>query len=289
LRIQQNILNFRLNQTWADVAIRIFDQLPDEKNDQEQSSKILEHPLFKPEIEIENVSFKYEQNNDFSINNVNLKIPAGTFVAVVGSSGSGKTTFIDLLLGILNPDTGTIRISGEAPSSVHSNLPGVIAYVPQDVVIINDTVVENIGLGFPYSSINETKIMDCLRLAHLEKVVNDLPLKLYEKLGEKGSRLSGGQRQRLGIARALITKPRLLILDEATSSLDSQTELDVSESILNLAGDVTVIIIAHRLSTVQKSNTVVYIDNGEIKSCGSFSQVRTEIPDFDLQAKLLGI
>jgi ABC-type bacteriocin/lantibiotic exporter with double-glycine peptidase domain len=103
------------------------------------------------------------------------------------------------------------------------------------------------------------------------------------------SKLSGGQRQRLGIARALITKPRLLILDEATSSLDSQTELDVSESILNLAGDVTVIIIAHRLSTVQKSDTVVYIDNGEIKSCGPFSKVRNEIPDFDLQAKLLGI
>ena len=289
LRIQQNILSFRLNQTWADVTIRIFDQLPNEKNDHEQSSKTLEHALFNPEIEMENVSFKYEQNNDFSINNVNLKIAAGTFVAVVGSSGSGKTTFIDLLLGILNPDTGTIRISGDAPSTVHSKWPGLIAYVPQDVVIINDTLFENIALGFPYSSINEAKIIDCLRLAHLEKVVNDLPLKLYEKLGEKGSRLSGGQRQRVGIARALYTSPKILVLDEATSSLDSESEQEINNSIKELKGKLTLIVIAHRLPSVINADLVVYIENGKIAATGTFEEVRNKSKTFNTQATLMGL
>jgi ABC-type multidrug transport system fused ATPase/permease subunit len=223
------------------------------------------------------------------LKNINLEVKPGEIVAIVGKSGSGKTTLVDIITGVLSPNTGQVTISKIKSADVSRQFPGAISYVPQDVFISNGTIRSNICLGFEINEILDEEIWQALKTAQLFDVVNQLPDKLDSPIGDRGSKLSGGQRQRLGIARALITKPRLLILDEATSSLDSQTELDVSESILSLVGDVTVIIIAHRLSTVQKSDIVVYIDNGEIKSCGSFSKVRNEIPDFDLQAKLLGI
>jgi ATP-binding cassette subfamily C protein len=131
--------------------------------------------------------------------------------------------------------------------------------------------------------------MEALKSAELDDVVNELPKKLDEFVGDNGSKLSGGQRQRLGIARAMITKPEVLVLDEATSSLDSQTEQNITESILKLGGKVTVIIIAHRLSTVKNADSVAYLEDGKLKSVGSFEKVRGEVPDFDKQAKLLGI
>jgi ABC-type multidrug transport system fused ATPase/permease subunit len=247
------------------------------------------HEGFDPQVSLNNIDFSYEGNNKKTLKNINLEVKPGEIVAIVGKSGSGKTTLVDIITGVLLPNTGQVTISGIESSNVSRKFPGAISYVPQDVFISNGTIRSNICLGFEINEISDEEIWQALETAQLFDVVNQLPDKLDSPIGDRGSKLSGGQRQRLGIARALITKPRLLILDEATSSLDSQTELDVSESILSLVGDVTVIIIAHRLSTVQKSDIVVYIDNGEIKSCGPFSKVRNEIPDFDLQAKLLGI
>jgi ABC-type multidrug transport system fused ATPase/permease subunit len=167
--------------------------------------------------------------------------------------------------------------------------PGAIAYVPQDVLIINGSIRENVALGYPLENATDKLVNDALRIASLADFVDSLPDALETNLGERGARLSGGQRQRIGIARALFTKPKLLVLDEATSSLDSMTEESISNDIKSLKGSTTVIIIAHRLSTVKDADRVVYIEQGRILAVGTFDEVRSLVPDFDKQARLTGI
>ena len=161
--------------------------------------------------------------------------------------------------------------------------------MPQDVTIFNSTILENVALGFPIVKENEVLATSALDAAQLTEFVGQLSEGLFSQVGDRGTKLSGGQRQRLGIARALFTKPKLIILDEATSSLDGQTEFDISQSILGLDNSVTVVMIAHRLSTVVDSDLVVYLDQGQIKARGTFSEVREKIKDFDSQAKLMGL
>jgi ABC-type multidrug transport system fused ATPase/permease subunit len=290
LRIQQVSISIKSASSSAIPTITLIESLKSKNIVKEVVNKFTNiHEGFSPQVSLNNIYFTYEGNDKETLKDINLEVKPGQIVAIVGKSGSGKTTLVDVITGVLTPNAGQVTISKIKSADVSRQFPGAISYVPQDVFISNGTIRSNICLGFEINEISDEEIWQALETAQLFDVVNQLPSKLDNPIGDRGSKLSGGQRQRLGIARALITKPRLLILDEATSSLDSQTELDVSESILNLVGDVTVIIIAHRLSTVQKSDIVVYIDNGEIKSCGPFSKVRNEIPDFDLQAKLLGI
>jgi ABC-type multidrug transport system fused ATPase/permease subunit len=222
-----------------------------------------------------------------TIKSASLEIPSGTSVAFVGPSGAGKTTLIDLLLGLLEPDSGTVRISNLDPIQAIKKWPGSISYVPQDVMIIDGTIRENIILGFPDEYYREDEIIRALKIAQLWDFVESLPNGLDTFVGERGSKMSGGQRQRLGVARAMFTNPKLLILDEATSSLDGVTESGITEAIEALSGEVTVVIIAHRLTTVRNVGQVVYMNEGNILASGSFSEVRSKVPDFDAQAKLL--
>ena len=170
-----------------------------------------------------------------------------------------------------------------------SKRPGSIGYVPQDIVIIGGTLRDNVILGYASNKIDDSDVLDALDLAQLKEFTLLLPHGLDTIVGEKGSQLSGGQRQRLGIARAMFTKPKLLVLDEATSALDGETEASISAAIDSLHGKTTVITIAHRLSTVRNSDQVVYIDKGEIVAVGTFNEVRSKVPDFDNQAKLMGL
>jgi ABC-type multidrug transport system fused ATPase/permease subunit len=247
------------------------------------------HEGFFSEIIVKNVSLTYPNNLTKAISNITLSIPTGNSVAFVGPSGAGKTTMIDVLLGVLIPDEGSVQISGLAPQLTVSNWPGAVSYVPQDVVIIAGTIRENVALGYPLSEATDELVMNAIKIAQLEKFITSLPEGIDTQVGERGTKISGGQRQRLGIARAMFTHPHLLVLDEATSSLDGQTESDISDAITQLQGSVTIVMIAHRLSTVRNADQVIYMDEGKIIARGTFDEVRLAVPNFDRQAQLMGL
>lgn len=247
------------------------------------------HDGFISEIVVENVSLTYPDKQVPAIEDVSLVIPAGSSIAFVGPSGAGKTTIIDILLGVLNPDSGKVLISGLPPLLAVAKWPGAVSYVPQDVVISAGTIRENIALGYPISQATDELVLGALKVAHLDGFVSDLHDGIDTQVGERGARISGGQRQRLGIARAMFTRPHLLVLDEATSSLDGETEASISDAIHALRGSTTVVIIAHRLSTVRNADRVVYLSKGKVLAAGTFDEVRKAVPDFDRQAKIMGL
>jgi ABC-type multidrug transport system fused ATPase/permease subunit len=247
------------------------------------------HEGFVSDIKISDVTFTYPNQKIPAVKNVSLDIPSGKSVAFVGSSGAGKTTIIDILLGVLLPDQGTVQISGLQPQFAVAKWPGAVSYVPQDVVIVAGTIRENVALGYPIAVASDDLVAHALKVAQLEDFISSLPEGADTQVGERGTKISGGQRQRLGIARAMFTHPSLLVLDEATSSLDGETEVGISEAIRALKGSTTVVMIAHRLSTVRDADVVVYLDKGRILATGTFEEVRTAVPDFDRQAKLMGL
>jgi ABC-type multidrug transport system fused ATPase/permease subunit len=244
---------------------------------------------FKPEIALDNVAFKYSENSNFALRNISLHVKPGQQVAIVGSSGAGKTTLVDLLLGVIKPDDGVVLISGTTVMDAITQWSGAISYVPQDIKIANGSIRENVGLGYPKDLATDSRVSQALETAHLSDLVATLDEGLDAPTGEKGSKLSGGQRQRLGIARALFTSPKLIVFDEATSALDGETESLIADSIHSLKGSVTVIMIAHRLSTVREADLVVYMESGEVKATGTFDEVRSAVPNFDKQARLMGL
>ncbi len=290
MRIQQGTIGIRQSLGSAEPTLTLIESLEGVEENPEASNALdTNHLGFDSTIEISNLTLCYPQKTIPALDHISLKIDSGAFVAIVGPSGAGKTSLVDVLLGVLQADSGAVLISGTQPLETISKWPGAIAYVPQDVVMSSGSIKENITLGFPENSEDDDLILDALRLAHLENFVASLPQKLNTQVGERGTKLSGGQRQRLGIARAMFTKPKLLVLDEATSALDGQTESDISSSLLALRGNVTVVMIAHRLSTVRFADLVVYIDGGRIVAKGTFEQVRSQVPNFEKQAQLMGL
>lgn len=244
---------------------------------------------FSPAIEIDEVDFSYPNSNVEIFQNLCLKIEPGKFVAIVGPSGSGKSTLVDLILGLLEPQKGKISISGEPPLRAIERWPGEISYMPQEVGLIDGSIAENIALGFTRSLQVDQIVSESVRRAGLENFIMQLPDGLETQVGQQGYRLSGGQKQKIGLARALFTSPSILILDEATSSLDSESEFEVSNSIKNLEKDVTLIVIAHRLSTIKEADLVIYVTPLGTIVKGNFDYVRSVVPDFDRQANLMGL
>ena len=290
LRLQQGALAIRSNLGSARLTLELIDSLGESKPSEEVSDNLeLVHSGFVGSIEISNVSFKYPLATETALNGIDLRIKEGSTVALVGPSGAGKTSIVDVLLGVLSPDSGKVLISGLEPSATVSRWPGAISYVPQDVIVTNGSIRENVSLGFPVSVATDELVMDALKLAQADDFVSALPMGMDTSVGDRGTKLSGGQRQRIGIARALFTRPKLLVLDEATSSLDGQTESDISQAIQGLKGSVTVVMIAHRLATVLNADQVIYMDKGRIIAQGTFEEVRRAVPDFDAQAKLMGL
>jgi ABC-type multidrug transport system fused ATPase/permease subunit len=290
LRIQQSVLAFMNASGSAQPTIELIDSLQNiDGVSQDVQDADFVYADFYPEIEMSNVSLIYPNSNRTALNGVSLTIKPGETIAIVGPSGAGKTSLVDTILGVLKPDSGVVTISRMPPQDAINYWPGAIAYVPQDVVISNKSFLENITLGYDKESLNESLVKEAVRIAQLHEFVKSLPQGMHTLVGERGSKVSGGQRQRIGIARALYTNPKLLVLDEATSSLDGQTEADISSSILELRGKVTIVIIAHRLSTVLNADRIYYLEDGKIAAQGTFSEVRRLVPDFDSQAKLMGL
>ncbi len=290
LRVQQGSIQLRGSLGQAAPTLDLIDSLGDSPIVENVDDTLdLVHEGFISEISASNMSLTYPNKKVAAVSNVTLKIPAGTSVAFVGPSGAGKTTIIDVLLGVLVPNSGSVLISGLPPLLAVAKWPGAVSYVPQDVVMASGTIRENVALGYPKDLATDDLVINALKVAHLDKFVSELPQGLDTHVGEHGALISGGQRQRLGIARAMFTRPLLLVLDEATSSLDGETEAAISEAIHELRGSTTVVMIAHRLSTVKNADLVVYMADGKILATGTFEEVRESIPDFDRQAKLMGL
>jgi len=290
LRMQHSFLQLRTSMGSADKTLNwIKDLEPSSNLDKNTKTLDRNYPAFVPNVDLENVSFLYSGSESNAVNSVSVSFASGSVTGIVGGSGAGKTTLTDLILGVLMPNEGSIKIGGLSPESAIKRWPGGISYVPQDVAIVDGTIRENVSLGYLCDGSEDLFVWKALEVSQLSDFVKSLPEGLDSQVGDNGTRLSGGQRQRLGIARALFTMPRLIVLDEATSALDGNLELELSDAIKNLRGEVTVILIAHRLSTLRSADQIIYLSEGRLVANGTIEHVKNLVPDFESQASLMGL
>jgi ATP-binding cassette subfamily B protein len=237
------------------------------------------------DLRLDGVWFRYGEDADWVLRDLNLKIAAKTSVAFVGSTGSGKSTTADLILGLLQPEKGQILVDGVPLAG--ERLPqwqGAVAHVPQQIYLSDSTLAENIAFGIPEKEIDFNQVRWAAQLAQIADFIEDLPAGYETYVGERGIRLSGGQRQRIGIARALYKKASMIVFDEATSALDNATEREVMAAIEGLSGELTIILIAHRLSTVERCDVVVELDQGRVVAQGSYGELMARSASFQRMA-----
>lgn len=239
-------------------------------------------------LDLRGVQFTYPGSSTPAVTGVDLSLPMGSSLALVGSSGSGKTTLVDILLGLLVPSEGEIELDGEPLENVLAAWRSRVGYVPQDVSLFDASVAQNVALTWT-EDYDRDRVRDALRRAQLLDVIEAREGGLDARIGDRGMALSGGQRQRIGIARALYVDPLVLVMDEATSALDTKTEADVSQAIAELAGEITVISVAHRLSTIRTSQQVCFMKDGRIVARGTFDELVAAVPEFAAQAALAGL
>ncbi|MFE6995310.1 ABC transporter ATP-binding protein [Microbacterium sp. NPDC057659] len=239
-------------------------------------------------LELKDVAFTFPGGDRPAVHDIALRIPMGATVGIAGASGAGKSTLVDLLLGLLTPTAGSIEIDGNSLVDVMAAWRSHVGYVPQEVTLFDGTIAQNIALTWG-DDVDLERVESAARRAQLWDVIQQRSDGLLTRVGERGLTLSGGQRQRLGIARALYNEPLILVLDEATSALDTKTEADVAAAIRDLRGDVTVIAVAHRLSTIKDSDLVLFMHDGTVTAQGTFTEVVASSPEFAAQAKLAGL
>lgn len=235
---------------------------------------------FTRTVDFNDVHFRYDDGIDDVLAGIDLHLPAGSSLALVGSSGAGKSTMVDVLLGLQQPTSGSITVDGV---DIADNIPrwqANLSMVPQEVYLLDSTLADNIRFSPVGEDHNDERLTKVIRQAQLDDLVAELPLGLQTHVGDRGTRLSGGQRQRVGIARALFRDPTLLVLDEATSALDNVTERKITDTIESLHGQITVVVVAHRLSTVRHCDQIAYMENGKIMSIGTFDEVRDRSAGF---------
>ncbi len=226
------------------------------------------------EMRLEGVTFRYDEAPRPALDGVSFTIRKGERVGIVGPTGSGKTTLVDVLIGFLVPDSGVVKVDGEPISHEGwARWRAAVGYVPQSIFLLDDSIAGNVSFGTPASAATDEKVREALRMAALDPLVNELPEGVGTMVGERGVRLSGGQRQRIGIARALFRNPSLLLLDEATSALDSRTEREVMDAVFGLGRECTVVIVAHRLSTLARCDRILVMDWGSVVAEGGWGEL----------------
>jgi ABC-type multidrug transport system fused ATPase/permease subunit len=287
LRLQHGVLTINYS---ANASLKTLSLMRTESAT-EQSSEIEDEQVgrFESNVKMMSVTFTYPRSEKPVLENISLEINSGEFVAIVGPTGAGKSTLIEVMLGIRSPQIGKVEISNARPDTTYHSWPGKIAYVPQEVFITKGSIRENLLLGLNPLDFSDNYLTKLLGEVKLLNFLSENNLTLDSPLHENGENLSGGQKQRIGIARALLTKPKLLILDEATSSLDGSTEMEISQTIQENQGIETLVVIAHRLSTVKRASKVVYLEQGKIRAQGTIQEVQKLVPDFEVQAKLMGL
>ncbi len=259
------------------LADKALDLLGDEKlvkSNFVKASKTDYATGFEPAgVTITNASFRYPGSTEWALSDINLQIEPGQQVAFIGPSGAGKSTIADLILGLLKPAAGTVAVAGDEPRAIIEGTPGRLAYVPQRPGVVSGTIADNIALGVPRDEVDTSALKLAISNSHLTQVIKHLPDGVNADVGKRKDELSGGQLQRIGLARALFSNPGLLIMDEATSALDAESENEINKALDEMRGRVTVILIAHRLNTVQRSDKVFLIENGRISASGTFPEL----------------
>jgi ATP-binding cassette subfamily C protein len=238
-------------------------------------------------VAIAKASYRYPGTEREVLSDATLSITAGAYAALIGPSGAGKTTLVDLLLGLIVPQSGEVTIGGEPPHELREREPGALSYVPQKPGMVTGTIADNIALGIEEDDIDRALLEEVIDAAFLRELVDSLPDGAHTELGKQSDGLSGGQIQRIGLARALYARPKVLILDEATSGLDASSEAYIGRTLAALHGRVTVLVIAHRLSAVQHADTVFVMEDGRITAQGSFAELRKTVPMVAEYVKLM--
>ncbi len=261
-QIYTTLSSMKFGSSSLEILVAELSQSNNELVNIENNNKKLK---LKSNILLTNINFKYKTSK-LILENINITIKSNTTVGIIGKTGSGKSTLIDLILGLLNPTSGHILVDGQLLSKENiRNWQNTIGYVPQNIFLADDTITNNIAFGIEKDDIDIKKIKEVAKMAQIDEFIVTLEDGYATQIGERGVRLSGGQRQRLGIARALYIDPDLLLLDEATSALDNKTEQEIMKSIENMHGNITIIMIAHRLNTVEKCDMIIELENGTIK------------------------
>ena len=246
----------------------------------EATTQALAHRLER-EVLLDEVWFRYPTREAPAIRGLSFEIPAGQSFGIIGKTGSGKSTLLDVILGILEPDSGAVLVDGVPLVQRREPWQRSIGYVPQDVYLVDDTLRANVALGWYSDDVDDDRVHEAVGLAELDEVVASLPDGLDTRVGERGVRLSGGQRQRVGLARALYTRPSVLVLDEATSNLDQVTERQIVETLTELQGGLTMIIVTHRIASVRNCDRILHLEEGSMRALGSFEAVCGSGADFD--------
>jgi ABC-type multidrug transport system fused ATPase/permease subunit len=235
---------------------------------------------FERELHLDEVTFRYPTRDEPTLREVTFGIKAGESFGIVGPTGSGKSTLLDVILGMLEPESGTISLDGRPRSELRDAWQRSIGYVPQDVYLVDDTLRANVALGWYGEEIDDGRVLQATHFAGLDDVVAGLPRGIETVVGERGVRLSGGQRQRVGLARALYTSPSVLVLDEATSNLDQTTEQRIVDTLAKLQGGVTMIVVTHRQASVRYCDRLLYLEGGRVRALGTFDEIRSAVPGF---------